>query len=206
MNKTAVFLLSLLVSLTVLTAACMWVFPKTSPSPTETVGQTRHDRSFSLRLSWHNGEQTAAVTLCFDPAAERIQVRGDQTAADRTAVMSANGFEQLLAALGNDLPLTLPQAVEIENEACYLRLEAGAHLLTAAQVTALLTDRPERFPAVVAATLNAYATADRDPTEMLILLINGCESTTLSAKDGAVAADRLRRLWNANRGGLAVLQ
>ena len=113
---------------------------------------------------------------------------------------------RLLTALGNDLPLTLGESLTVAEEEVYLQLPAGAHILAAEQVAAVLRKQPESWPTVVASMINAYATADRDPLEQLTLLINCCRQTDLSAKDGAVAHDRLVYLWGANRGGLAIRQ
>lgn len=201
MTKATAFLLSLLVSLTVLAAACMWVFPKTSPSPAEVGGQThRFEDSFSLQVSLQSGESCVGATLRFEPAAERIRVVAGEAEADRRAVLTPEGLERMLAALGNNLPLTLSEPVQVCEHNRYLNLPAGAQLLAAEQVTTLLQLRPALFPAVVAAMLNTYD----DPVALLTLLLGHSEDTDLSAKDGAAVRDRLVRLWESGHGRPAV--
>lgn len=202
MVKGLAFALSLLLTLTAALAAGMWLVPKTSPSPAQQAGVSwQAEDSFSLRLTVEGGE----AVVIFEPAARRVTV-ADSGDADRGAVLSAEGLRRLLAELGNDLPLTLAEGVAIAEERLFLQLEAGAHILAAEQVVAILQRQPTLLPAVVAAVINAYAVAGNDPTEQLTLLINCCERTDLSAKDGAVAHDRLVYLWESNRGGLAALQ
>lgn len=198
MAKGVAFSLSLLLTLTVLLAGWMWMFPKTYPSPAEQAGISwQKEDAFALRLVLDG----AVAVVRFEPAGRRVVVT-DSGDANREAVLTEAGALRLLTALGNDLPLTLEKAVE----GTHLRLPAGAHTLAAEQVAEVLRQQPERWPSVVTAAINAYATADRDPLEQLTLLINCSQTTDLSAKDGVVAHDRLVYLWEANRGGLAVRQ
>ncbi|MBQ2940419.1 MAG: hypothetical protein IJE00_08655 [Clostridia bacterium] len=202
MTKGPAFLLSLLLTLTVLLSGWMWISPQTPPSPVREAGITwQREDDFSLRLIWEGHE----AVVRFEPARKRVTVakNGD---ADRQAVLTEAGLLRLLTALGNDLPLTLGESLTVAEEEVYLQLPAGAHILAAEQVAVILRKQPERWLTVVAAMINAYATADRDPLEQLTLLINCCRQTDLSAKDGVVAHDRLVYLWGANRGGLAIRQ
>ena len=120
--------------------------------------------------------------------------------ADRRAVLTPEGLERMLAALGNNLPLTLSEPVQVCEHNRYLNLPAGAQLLAAEQVTTLLQLRPALFPAVVAAMLNTYD----DPVALLTLLLGCSEDTDLSAKDGPAVRDRLVRLWESGYGRPAV--
>ncbi len=202
MTKGMAFTLSLLLTLTILLAGTMWMFPKTYPSPARPAGISwQKEDAFSLRLELDG----VAAVVRFEPANRRVVVTGSGDA-DREAALTEAGLLRLLTAFGNDLPLTVNKDIAIAEEGLYLQLQAGAHTLAAEQVVAVLQQQPEMWPTVVTAAINAYATADRNPAEQLTLLINCCETTDLSAKDGVAAHDRLVYLWEANRGGLAVRQ
>ena len=85
-------------------------------------------------------------------AALGVAVRG-------TVVLTADGMSNWIERLGGGLPVTVDEYIE----AGPLRLEAGYHTLTAAQVLQLLRagNDSERFAWMVTAVGNRYLTADR---------------------------------------------
>ncbi len=224
MEKASVraFLITLIVSLAVFGAAAMWLIPAQPEQPQEqpvTVMWQAED-AVSLLLVLKDGDGFAACRLVFDPAgraitaesipdnlrwstltgtdSERATAMLTVAPAGGTVFLTRQSAAALLAALGNDLPLTLPQPVSIADSHGYLELDAGTHVLTAEQVALLLRHEPSLWSDTIAAAVNAYGDAERLFRE----LVNRSAYTDLTVEDYLAAHDALAYLWSCNTGHL----
>lgn len=221
-KKVRAFLVAFIVSLAVFGAAAMWLIPsppeRSSEQPVTMMWQA--EDAVSLLLVLDGGDGFAVCRLTFDPAGRAITAEqvpdnlrlatltgsnSERAAAmlaivpaDRAAFLTRQSAAALLAALGNDLPLTLTQPITITDDHGYVDLDADTHVLTAEQVALLLQHDPALWAEVVAAAVNRYDDAERLFRE----LVNRSAYTDLTVEDYLAAHDALAYLWSHNGGHL----
>ena len=221
-SNLRVFLVTLVISLAIFGAAAMWLIPsppeRSPEQPVTVMWQT--DDAVSLLLVLEDGDGFAACRLVFDPAGRAITAEqvpsnlrldtltgtaGERAAAmlatvpaDGVAFLTRQSAAAMLAALGNDLPLTLTHPVTVADDRGYLNLDIDTHVLTAEQVALLLRHEPDLWAEVTAAVVNRYGDAERLFRE----LVNRSAYTDLTVEDYLAAHDALAYLWSCNHGHL----